>query len=793
MEHITKQFKFLIEKTKNKEQFGNIFILKGEKGLGQHDVYQSYLEYIKNDTENIYFDVRSTQNTVTYSIWTELKKYVDMSYEGVSSDNNKAVNQGLNYEEFLISHLISVGKNTAMYFFCEDIQQCNEELLAFLKKIMNVVLPNTLTTMVICLYTDSRDSERKSGDYFIDYFSNFTHRTIYCHFKLLDTRIIQEHLHTYLNEKIKFLSDKTQNMLIEFAFGNPKRLANIIEYLKSEEIIYWDSGKLICNEFDISRLKKYTMIQYQKLDEQMKGILRGSSIIGQIFDKKLLEKPLNLLSCDDLLIRIEHLTQLIHLKIDTIYEFQNQHIHLSIENIVSSDERSFLNKALADYFWHKGLQNQQINDYIEAINDFKKSGFYYCNAKIEKKGIEVYLRLIPMAIATMQYQESISIIRKIKDINNGKPELLEKKQIDELNLKEADCCYVLFRYVEAAFIYKQFLNNDIETPLKIISIKRKYAMSLYGIGETTRPYQILNECLKELEKLRNPNRYLEIVQVLSCISSIGETIGNKEYISYFEQALGLAKDKRFTEEYHQLLRKALIVYKGKTGIRLMETALDYYKKTNNKKEYAMCLHNIATEELYDGDSENARKFFQESKDIFESFGSEGTHYPINGLGNYWCIIGDFKEAINCYQEAYNEEHEDFSKIGILINQATAHRVVKHFEKAREILKNAQQLLGGKEASTYAIIKQHLMLTMGINEYSASNYELAYSMLLEYFDQEIDAHSHRKVIAAYCLEQLCNATGEPFPNKYINLLSRTSQKINLLKPNFLVSVNFSFAE
>ena len=119
--------------------------------------------------------------------------------------------------------------------------------------------------------------------------------------------------------------------------------------------------------------------------------------------------------------------------------------------------------------------------------------------------------------------------------------------------------------------------------------------------------------------------------------------------------------------------------------------------------------------------------------------------------------------------------------------------MKHFEKARDILKIAQQLLYGKEASTYAIIKQHLTLAMGINEFSASNYELGYNMLLEYFAQEIDIHSHRKVIAACCLEQLCNATGEPFPEDYVNLLSRTSKKINLLKPNFLVSVNFSFAE
>jgi len=324
-------------------------------------------------------------------------------------------------------------------------------------------------------------------------------------------------------------------------------------------------------------------------------------------------------------------------------------------------------------------------------------------------------------------------------------------------------------------------------------VKRKYAMSLYCIGETIRPCQILSDCLYKLEGLKTPNRYLEIVRVLSCMSSIEETLCNGEHINRFNQALALAKEKKIIDEYYQLLRKALIVHKGRNGVRLMDAALEYYRKINNKKEYAMCMHNIATEELYHGDLERAKSYFMQSIEIFKSFGSKGVHYSINALGNYWCIIGNFKKALNYYQDAYSEDCEDFSKIGLYVNQATAHRALKHYVKARKFLKEAEKLLQKKEASTYAIIKQHVTLAIGINEFSAGNSEKAYEFLLSYFKQETDHHSHRKVIAAQCLKLLCDTTNKLFPESYEYLLAQNSQTIERLRSNMLVLVRFSFAE
>lgn len=798
MKYIETYYDQLTNVVGNPDLSGNIYILRGERGLGQHDLLHNYMEYVRNQ-ENfaICLNIRSIPNTfATYSIWSELKKYIDLKYEISYYEEDAIKNDGLSYEEYLLSQIIGISKNHPMYFFCEDIKQCSNDIHDFLKKIINSIFPISRATLVTCLYTDSEDSNDNQSDSMIDYFAQFGSRTRYFNFNLWDNDSLKIFLFNYFNGNIEFLSESTLEILLNSAFGNPTRLTSLVEYLKSEDIISCQNGKFICPEFDSSHLllkaEKYVLKHYNMLDDQMKELLRSSSIIGQEFDKNLLTQPLNTLLNDYQLKKIEYITHLIHVKVEDVFEFQNQSAHLSIKNIVKPDEYYDWNIALANYFHKKGIEYQQANENIEAINNFIKSGFYYCAAEILNNALQVYLKLIPMMLSILQYRETISIIRLIHKINEKNPVLLKEKDLIELLVIEGDCHYGLFHYPKAARLYEQALGKSIY-PIKKISIKRKYAMALYDSGETLRPYDLLSSCLDELERSKQPERHLEIVRVLSFLSSIEETLCNGKHVEHFNQALALAKEKRFFSEYYELLRKALIIHKGKNGIRLMNSALEYNRNCNNKKEYAMCLHNIATEELYHGDLSVAKSYFEQSEEIFKSFGSDGAHYPINALGNYWCIMGKYKKALEYYQESYNDDYEAFSKIGILINQATAHRSLKHYNKARRLLQIAEQLLMGKDAITYSIIKQHVVLSQGLNEFFAGEYENAYDLLMEYFKQETDSGSHRKVIAACCLKELCRISDIPFPEEHTSLLLRTSLTLNRLKPNLLVLVRFSFAE
>lgn len=126
-----------------------------------------------------------------------------------------------------------------------------------------------------------------------------------------------------------------------------------------------------------------------------------------------------------------------------------------------------------------------------------------------------------------------------------------------------------------------------------------------------------------------------------------------------------------------------MVHKGVYGISLMESARVYFERIGNQKELARTLCNLAAELLLHGDLEQARSNYQHSAEILRSFGAETIYVPINGLGDYWCLRGNFERALSLFEEAYREEYDAFTRIAIRINQATAHRKLGHYDAAAE--------------------------------------------------------------------------------------------------------------
>jgi tetratricopeptide (TPR) repeat protein len=630
-----------------------------------------------------------------------------------------------------------------------------------------------------------------------EYFSGFGNRIKYIQFMPWDNEQLIDYMNEYFDHHITFANDNLVCAIVQSAFGNPTRLSAVLEYLKSECIISENNSEYYCNPFDekflLIRTEEYILKQYNNLDPHLQLLLRGSSVIGYEFDKQLLTEPLHLLLSDYQLKKIEYLTQMIHLKVDNIYEFNTNAIYLSIKNIVTPAEHLEWNITLGKFFFQEGIDKQNRNILVEAVNDFIKSAFFYQAVEMHKEAVHIYLRLIPMLISLMNYCLAIGVIDNIRRIYSQKPGALTLEQYNRLYLFEAQCRYSLFQYPDSVAAYQMFLNFSTIPTLQRLSVSCQYAMALYCSNEVMRPYQILLEGLETDKKIKTLEARSVEAKVLSFISSIEETLGKQSHIECFLKAIEISKKYHIDNEYYQLLRKALIVYKGEIGIRLMSEAMNYYKNSGNRKEYAMCLHNIAIEMLYHDDLEMAKSYLDESAEIFESFGSAGIHYILAAIGGYWCLKGRFRKALTYFEKAYKDEYGDFSKIGVLINMATALRNMGYCSRSRKLLIKAETLFSQNDNIECAIIRQHCALNIALTEQAAKNYEYAYKSYLDYFSQEINPDSHRCVIAARKFQELCILSDKPFPIEYSGYLKRTSQAIERLAAFSLVLVRFSFSE
>jgi hypothetical protein len=791
--------KNLISETQKGNHIGRIYILNGEEGLGQQRFFDDYSAYItQSESASLILNVRSIPNTFSlYSIWNDLKKVRDLHFEFSDFSKTTIDNMGFNYEEYLLSQLIAIGRMKTLYFLCENINLCDPELKKFLTTIVRNIFPVIPCVLVCCNYQNNDPDLSKEISDIVELFSTFRNKTKYIQFKPWNDEQLVEYIDQYFNHHIIFENDSLVKAIVQSAFGNPTRLTTILEYLKSENIINENNMEYYCNLFDekllLIQTEKYVLKQYNKLDTQLQDLLRGSSVIGYEFDKLLLKKPLRLLVSDYQLKKIEYLTRLIHLEVDNIYKFNNDATYLSIKNIVSPAEYLEWNMTLGEYFFQEGLNKQNSNLFMEAVNDFIKSAFFYQAAEMYKETVHIYMRLIPMLISLMNYCLTIDIINDIHRLHSQRPGILSLEQHNRLYLFEAQCRHSLLQYPDAVAAYKKYLDFNMIPALQRLSVMCQYAMALYNSNEVMPPYQILLECLEKVKEIKDLEARSVEAKVLSFLSSVEETLGKPSHTDYFLKALDISKRYHIENVYYPLLRKALIVYKGEIGIRMMSEAKDYFKNSGNLKEYAMCLHNIAIEMLYHDDLEIAKNYLEESVKIFKNFGSVGFIYSLAAIGGYWCIKGRFKKALAYFDEVYKYEREDFTKIGLLINRATALRNLGHYSKGRKLLIEAEKLLSQRNSNEYAIIKQHCALNIALTEQAAKNHEYAYKVYLDYFSQEINQDSHRCVIAAQNLKELCTLSGKTFPHEYSKYLKRTSRTIDRLAPFSLVIVRFSFSD
>lgn len=780
-----------------------IYILTGERGLGKHqEMYAAEMDLKTSAQDTMILSVHP--DTFGFALWPMERALQEGAPEIILPKHS--LEDGLNYIEQLTRCFINLcGQKKRVVIFLYHIHTFHDDLLAFIVRLFHLLLNpycNYNISFCCCLHTDnalpdSSGSSRHSTGQLIDLFSHYPKSTIYLHILPWSREELQLFLeHDLFQDRLR-IAQGQKDLLLDVAMGNPATLTTLTERLKARNILYEENGHYYCSNIDGALLLTCGPVpvteEYRRMDIPLQELLRGSSVIGVEFEAKLLTEPLKFVAVQDKLRKILSISRIIQRKVDNLYEFESIFARLSIHDLVSEDELTLWNSRLGEYFWSLSQRQSAEGEISASLNSLKKSAFYFDEAQNRPRALQLYERLSMELMSIMQYRDAIKVIHRIRTLCEHIPTLRTSDYLNRTFQLEGDCFRYCSDFSKAIPAYETFLKHSNLTKYERFDAQCSYCVTLYESGKISKPLGLLRELLSELQTETNPQISPVLVRTLSCLSSIEETLCDPMHSVHFNMALDIAKRNEITDEYYVLLRKALIVHKGIYGIRLMESAREYFDRIGNIKELAKTLSNLSAELLLHGDLECAKDYYQHSAELLSSFGAETLYVPVNGLGDYWCLRGDFERACRLFEEAYQPECDAFTRIAIRINQATAYRKLGDFSTAEQRLSQAELISQTGDASKYAILLPHLLIGKALLLYDCGNLEAAYPLFMKYIQEDPQFGRRRIAIAGQYIQKICTALKRPLPDEPRVLTQSVSPADDRLLRHGITLIRFSITE
>ncbi|MEH2960541.1 TIR domain-containing protein [Candidatus Merdisoma sp. JLR.KK006] len=664
-------------------------IVYGEKGLGKRSCTQCFIQKKKNVIK-IYpnLENRFQLESVIHAL--------KLDTNGVSSDSD------LCFEEKIKKEFFAVCKKKPMIVYVEKFQDFDSQTAAFLVEITEILLsrfPNFQTFVIFEL------DIQENMDALIPFYKFSPSHTDFIYFNRLGTEELKHYFFKALGNIS--ISDENLTYILDSSFGNIMYLNIAINYLKGENYILLDAGKYICDTLPsgilADVLKEFILQRYDRLDQTLKEVLSKSSIIGNVFNAELLSKPFQIINADNMLQKIEKISQLIIHPDDLTYSFENNDVYNLIKNSISPELQKEWHEILANYY-KKLLKKEQRRKGLKAID--REIAALYPIAKHFKyaqnydAAIIYYIELVSKYERISDYIHELAAIQDIKY-------MLEYVDLDSLHLDsleynvfkaEADCYRNIGNYSKACQVYEECLGYfDIDDfSESIVELLYQKAYCLYMSGDLDGTLKILNHIKEHFEKNEIFNVFY--IKLLSLLASVCDATGDEEsQKKYYTKALEFYKDKQYEQEYYVLLRMASMVFGEEIGINMEKTAETFFRKQNSTRYLAEVLHNIATDHLYMDELEKVSEPINESIDLFDSFGSIAVHYPLNTKGIFKMVLdGDYETAIRIFEQALQYKAEPYSEIAIRTNILNCMNVLGRFKEALEQLAQIDKLIKEQE-------------------------------------------------------------------------------------------------
>jgi len=725
-------------------------IVYGEKGLGKRScIVKTLLDMIQR---NVFYIKPVCEEQYQYeNIIRSLALEVDSSKFG----------SGTNYSAEVKSQLLRICAEDSSVIYIEHFHKFNHPSQVLLIEIVYTLITRYAQSGIDIIIEYDTDISCEAADRFFEFPVKYT---TFIPFKKLSNQDIEKCFHLFCGEVQ--ISKSNLDYILRASSGNIMYLNIIINYLRGEQYFQEKQGVLVCKQLPkdalLNVLQKYIIQRYEKLDPMLRDLLGKSSIVGNVFQTELLEKPFQIINANEKLDSIEKISNLIERRTDDTYVFETEDICRLIQDSISESQRKEWHIILAHYF-EKAMQREKnrsihLTPEREISYTYPIARHFKC-AQEYSAALHVYLQLITSYLKICDYSNARETIQTARSV-------AEYVDLDEtsdarieytLQRNEALCLKGLGLYEEAYEKYKAAQAHiDSESDTKeYIEISFQMAYCLYMTGKVNEARQrLLSLCDRFHLRENDIDQFIKAISLLASIcDATNDTTTQKKY---YIEALTYHRECKNQEEYYKLLRMASMVFDLTLAIDMEKEAETYFRGENNIRMLAETLHNIATDELYLFQTQDISKNLSESISLFDRFGSRAVHYPLNSKGiMHMAVNHDFDKAMEAFSAALEMSTEIYSEIAIRTNMTQCLIQVKDFDKATAQIEKIETLMvSGEPIPIYDTL---FLLNLSFLTFHQQQYD-ACEMYLRKFSKLSNCEPRHVYLAKALRNQLKKAQG-----------------------------------
>lgn len=500
----------------------------------------------------------------------------------------------------------------------------------------------------------------------------------------------EEELKAFIYDNYSNVCTSDYDRILKVTNNNFNEIKKLMWIIKSKGKENNPLTNEIINEYLKNRLEK----ELSSFSPQLFEVLKKSSIIGEIFEKKpLVDKNcFNILGISNYLQDIEKLDVYIvkYIQKKDTFKFISNDIYSAINSSIPAYYKNLWHSTLEKYYIQSFKYANSISDAMETLINAKRSAEQIndCSTILNLNQVLLYKYL--------NFNDYSKSIKVIDDILNDKSIENKISYLSYLLSIKMKLLIDMGEYREALKIVESFFNNN-HYKGSLDYLRYYHIKCLYNVGDIDLAYNEIKELVKTLKGASKEGHAQKIFPlVYSMMSTIQNHLDLDDGgLSYYRLALNysynLFEDKSL---YYEILSKCDMFYSNELACQKLTECAKYFKNIEKKLQASKVYLNLATEMMFNGlgSPENMYEYFDYAKKAF-IIPDDTLAYVKNNLAIYYILVkNDFSLAINELESALFVNLSDFTNMTLYLNLSMCYykvygkdncKFIRSYEKFKE--------------------------------------------------------------------------------------------------------------